>query len=501
MSNKNLKLLLPLISGLLTGISFIIPYFGFICFFSIVPLFYSILYCNNNLAFSSVFIFSFAFSLTSDIWFMNIGNDLTDNKLYAFFISLSIILLVSFVLALFHSIPFSIYKYIVSSKKIKVNVILLSFLYIFGEWISGVFPPIAFPWNRLCNIVSGITPFIQSASVLGGLFISLSILCINGYLSVFLHFLIYKKFKKSILAILCSMSIFSVNILYGYVVMNNKFPEKENHSVLLVQGNYPKKEKWNHVPEEIVKAYIEIAESKMSDTPDIVIFPETALSANIFKDQSLLKVLTEFCVKQNTTIITGAQLKGEELIYNVCAVITSDGIHPDIYRKQILVPFGEYNPFGIFTFISSDFSAGKECVTINTDIGKIGSVICFESIFSDSVSECVEDGAEVITILSNDSWLGASIPLYQHHTHSIIRAVENRRYVLTSTNTGISSVVTPYGKILAETEKNTKSSVSAEFCMMENLSIYAFTGNIIIIPSCIIILYGSIKTFYRNKRK
>ena len=116
MSNKNLKLLLPLISGLLTGISFIIPYFGFICFFSIVPLFYSILYCNNNLAFSSVFIFSFAFSLTSDIWFMNIGNDLTDNKLYAFFISLSIILLVSFVLALFHSIPFSIYKYIVSSK-------------------------------------------------------------------------------------------------------------------------------------------------------------------------------------------------------------------------------------------------------------------------------------------------------------------------------------------------------------------------------------------------
>ena len=87
-------------------------------------------------------------------------------------------------------------------------------------------------------------------------------------------------------------------------------------------------------------------------------------------------------------------------------------------------------------------------------------------------------------------------------SHAFSRGfIGEREGLVKELNSNISSVVTPYGKILAETEKNTKSSVSAEFCMMENLSIYAFTGNIIIIPSCIIILYGSIKTFYRNKRK
>ena len=136
-----------------------------------------------------------------------------------------------------------------------------------------------------------------------------------------------------------------------------------------------------------------------------------------------------------------------------------------IYLKRILVPFGEYNPFKLFKFqfTSTNFSPGEECSIINTENGNIGCAICFESVFPEASVDCVKAGAEVITVLTNDSWLGERLPLYQHHTHSIIRAVETNRYILTSTNTGISSVISNCGEIKSETDYNNEAVIEDTF--------------------------------------
>jgi apolipoprotein N-acyltransferase len=128
----------------------------------------------------------------------------------------------------------------------------------------------------------------------------------------------------------------------------------------------------------------------------------------------------------------------------------------------------------------------------------IGCAICFESVFPGSVSECVKEGAEAIIILTNDSWLGNIIPLYQHHSHSVMRAVENNRYVLTSTNTGISSVINNKGEVIVQSELNTESVIESSFYMNNDISFYTKYGDVVIFPSCMIIIFVCLKFVFRQ---
>ncbi|MGN0621756.1 MAG: apolipoprotein N-acyltransferase [Porcipelethomonas sp.] len=488
---SNSGIFLPVISGILTGTAYIVPFLSFLCFFSFIPLLYRILYNKMTCSFTPVFFFSFSYFIISDIWLMNIGFDVTENIFIASAVSLFILFMMSFVISVFCSLPFIIYKNI--RKNTVFNIALCGLLYIFGEWLSGSFYPFAFPWNRICNIPANIIPFIQTASIFGGLFISFLILIINGFLAAAIHQLIQIKIKQFSLYFLCAASVFILNISYGLIYICNETEYQEKYTAVIVQGNYFKEEKWETSPEEIAEKYLSLAKSKADCNTDIVIFPETAIKSNFFADPELLKPFTEFCRKNDAVIITGTKQNDRELNYNVCVCINSEGIQPDIYRKRFLVPFGEYSPVGDIKFISSDFSAGDECSLISTDIGKIGCVICFESVFPRSTAECVKNGAQVLTVLTNDSWLGKSVPLYQHHTHSVIRAVENRRFVLTSANTGISSVITPTGRIISQSGINCEDVTSAEFSMISKKSIYTQTGDTIILIPCIIILYGSAK--------
>lgn len=493
--SRLINLLLSMTAGAATGLGYIYQPLCFVCFFSAIPLFYNILFRNKGKAFSSVFMFSFSFSLVSDIWLINIGKESTDDPALSVLISIVVTVGVPAVIALFHSIPFIIYKHIQRNNLLDIGI--LSFLYILGEWLAGSLYPVAFPWNRLCCVVSGFTPFIQSASLFGGLFISLIIMLINGFLAAaFYMTLIKRNFGKTILPAISAVSIFLVNTVGGLAVMETHPEYDNNYRVLILQGNYPKKEKIGSSHKDIAEKYLSIAERESSESFDLVVLPETTFTSGFFDDEELIRTLSDFCRKNNSVVVTGAQLNENDIRYNITAAVTADGVHPDVYRKQLLVPFGEYSPVGSINFISSSFSAGDECGMINTDIGKIGCIICFESIFSGITADCVKNGAEVLTVLSNDSWLGRSIPLYQHHSHSVLRAVENRRFVLTSTNTGISSVVSPYGEISVKTDANTEAEILANFAMIRKNSFYTLAGDIVIIPSCILVLSGILKMIY-----
>src|SRR5262249_22410527 len=98
-----------------------------------------------------------------------------------------------------------------------------------------------------------------------------------------------------------------------------------------------------------------------------------------------------------------------------------------------------------------DFVSGSEYTVSDIDGHKVSTIICYESIFPNLVRQFVNRGSELIVLITNDGWFGQSSAPYQHLRMGVVRAVENRRYMVRATNTGISAIIDPYGRIEART--------------------------------------------------
>ncbi|MEG1457607.1 MAG: apolipoprotein N-acyltransferase, partial [Bacilli bacterium] len=161
------------------------------------------------------------------------------------------------------------------------------------------------------------------------------------------------------------------------------------------------------------------------------------------------------------------------------------------YSKRHLVPFGEYIPFkkSLEKIIPSmkdfqlmgELDPGDGFYLQKTEHGKIGGIICFESIFPSIVRGSVNEGAELIILVSNDSWFKDSSAVYQHHKQAIMRAVENNRYIVRAANTGISSFIDNKGRVIEETELLKEEVVNSKVSMISDRSIYSVVGDIIVL--------------------
>lgn len=487
------NIIFPLLSGIAVSFSYYSEKFSFLIFFALIPYLYSII---NKFNIYKLFVYSFSLYFFSIIWITNTVSKVTDNIFFRLIISFFLISAISLILSIQLNFPFLVFRF--GSFSVIKKAIIFPFIYIFGEWLQGIFSPIAFPWIRIGNIASPFTMFIQSASIFGTLFISLLILLINFSGALFFYYI--KSAKKYIFSF-SAFLIFSINLLFGYFSLNSANENKmKESSVIIVQGNFPKESKFTCSPEEILDKYLDLLCSCENEKADLILFPETSMHSDIYNVVNLRNKLYGVCCNFNSLLLFGSQYNLNEKYYNACMALFPKNKIEAVYLKRFLVPFGEYNPFNSdsLRFTATDFSAGNECGLIEFDKGLIGCSICYESIFPESVSESVNKGAEVITILTNDSWLGEKIPLYQHHSNSIMRAVENDRYVLTSTNTGISSVVSNKGKIITQSESNTDNVICSIFYLNNKITFYTKYGDIIILPSCLIIIFICIRYLFRQ---
>lgn len=491
--NIIINILFPFLSGTAVSFAYYSDKSAFLIFFALVPYLYSII-CKFNIY--KTLIFSFSLYYCSLIWISNIVSRATDNLVLRLLLSFFLVSAVSLILSFQLNIPLLIFRFI-TLFPVKTAVIF-PFIYILGEWIQGVCSPIAFPWIRLGNIASPFTAFIQSASVFGTLFISLIILFINTFIALFFYY--FNSVKKYIFAV-SAIFLISADLLFGYVSLTStEETRSEESSVIIVQGYFPKETKFTSEPEEILDKYISLLHSAETDKADLILFPETSMHSDIYTIDELKNKLYNLCRDYQALLLFGSQYNLDEKYYNACMALFPDNRIEAVYMKRQLVPFGEYNPFksDSLRFTATDFSAGEECSLIKSDKGLLGCAICFESVFPGSVSECVKEGAEAIIILTNDSWLGDTIPLYQHHSHSVMRAVENNRYVLTATNTGISSVINNKGEVINQSQINTEYVICETFYMNNYISFYTRYGDVVIFPSCLIIIFVCLKFVFRQ---
>jgi apolipoprotein N-acyltransferase len=154
----------------------------------------------------------------------------------------------------------------------------------------------------------------------------------------------------------------------------------------------------------------------------------------------------------------------------------------DRYDKIKLVPFGEFvpPPFGWVNRITKeagDFVPGNRIVIFQVGGHRLGSFICYESAFPDLVRQFAKDGAEVLINLSNDGYFGHSAAYEQHLELVRMRAAENRRWILRSTNDGITAMIDPAGRVVERLPAHQELGTTMQYRYVQETTPYTRHGD------------------------
>ena len=172
-------------------------------------------------------------------------------------------------------------------------------------------------------------------------------------------------------------------------------------------------------------------------------------------------------------------------VYNSAALIDPNGREVFLYDKVHLVPFSEYLPFGDwFAFVkkitldTGNFTPGTERkVGTLTDGRRFGVYICYEAVFPSEVRQFTANGAELLITISNDGWFGRTDAPEQHVDMARLRAIENRRWMIRSTNNGYTVSVDPYGREVASIPTDIRASLNAPYAYRDDMTLYTRWGD------------------------
>lgn len=437
---------------------------------------------KKSILFKYAYIFCFFYYLSIYYWFYSLyPMDMMDfSKGTAIFVVIFAWIAISAVHALELSLAFLVYSFI-RPKKAWQKALLLPSLWLIFEYVEelGI---LGFPWARIGMSQYFFLPIIQSASLFGPYFISFILVLFATLLSLFV--------MGNKRAITVAVSIFVANLIFGIIYMNVPFDIQNTASTAIVQGNIASGEKWSGKVSAHEK-YLSLSLDIKEDT-DIIVWPETATSRSISEYSSSLADYTHLSRLKTAELYTGAFYYDDSGRYNSLFFIDEKGITQRPYAKRHLVPFGEFLPFRTFfkTFIppltklnmiSSDLTPGTDSAVFESEYGKIGGLVCFDSIFQSLARQSVKDGAQLLMVVTNDSWYKDSSAIFQHNAQSVFRAIENRRFVVRAANTGVSSFIDQNGRILEYLDPLVEGVIYTNVSFINSKTLYTYLGDIVVL--------------------
>jgi apolipoprotein N-acyltransferase len=371
-------------------------------------------------------------------------------------------------------------------------------------------------WNLLAYSQYKQLPIIQIADITGSYGVSFLIVLVNLAIFSILSILSNKdkvkvdvKVRAAFKALVVSIVLVPV-LLYGYNRIEKvsfKDTQSEKITLSLIQGNIAQPHKWNaQYKDYILDTYSKLTLKAAQDKPDIIIWPETSIPGYLNKDSRLMSYVETLSRKTRTPILAGTPMahvdeKAKEVELNSAVLFSDKGRQLQRYDKLHLVMFGEFVPFeryfpGIRKFvpITGNFIPGDEYTLFQLpDVSSqltsdFGVLICFEDIFPGLVRQFVKKGALFMVNITNDAWFGKSAAPYQHAANSVFRAVENRRPLARSANTGLTCFIDRAGKIKAKSlfiEGHITDSIV--LCQDNTLTFYTKYGDIFILLCLLIV--------------
>ena len=223
-------------------------------------------------------------------------------------------------------------------------------------------------------------------------------------------------------------------------------------------------------------------------TPNFVVWPESPASF-LDSDQTYRDFMEQLARRSATPILAddlslaGRNSDGGYSLYNSASFFREDGSYGGRYDKIHLVPFGEYVPYKpLFFFVGHllddlSFIPGTQRVLFEDHGRKYGAFICYESIFGDEIRQFVGRGAQVLVNLSDDGWYGDTSAPWEHLDMVRMRAIENDRWVLRSTNTGVTASIDPHGRIVDQMPRHIRGALLAKFDFIDGITFYTRHGD------------------------
>jgi apolipoprotein N-acyltransferase len=252
-------------------------------------------------------------------------------------------------------------------------------------------------------------------------------------------------------------------------------------SVALVQGNVPQEMKWR--PERAAQTLADYAAHIRAADAQLIVLPETAFPL-FYQDlrPSYLAELRALASERGADILAGVPTGDlEGAYYN--SVVSIGALPAQFYHKHHLVAFGEFVPPGFGWIVKvlhiplSDFARGDKVQKPLAVAGQKAALnICYEDVFGEEIIRALPEATLLVNV-TNDAWFGDSLASWQHAQMSQMRALEAGRYMLRSTNTGVTAIIDPKGRVVSTLPEFVSATLSGEAQGFEGMTPYARWGN------------------------
>lgn len=345
-----------------------------------------------------------------------------------------------------------------------------------------------FPWDLLGITQVDNIPLSRIATVTGVYGISFEIVIVGSAWAAM--FLVPRERRKPLLIAAIAATVI---LQAGRLVSAPAIPTDKGAT--LVQANIPILEGADWTRDYFETTLNELSAISLSQAgshhSDLIVWPESPApfysSDPIFRNS-----ISNLARQANTWVLVGSigitnaseSPQQPTRIYNSGQLVSPTGEWVSRYDKIHLVPFGEYVPFKrMFAFAGGltkevgDFTPGASRQPLEADATKLGVFICYESIFPDEVRRFAADGAQVLVNISNDGWYGDSGAYAQHLKQARMRAVENDRWLLRDTNTGVTAAIDPFGRVVASVPRKVRTALQAPYALSETTTFYTRHGD------------------------
>ncbi len=476
------ELLSPL-AGVLLTLAFAPYHFSYLALVSLAIVFWSWLDCTPLRAGLRAYLFGLGLFGSGISWVYISIHDFGGAPVVG---AVLLTLLVVFFWSLFPALTGYLSVKIFAKKYKNKLIWVFPFIWILIEYYRGYWLLNGFPWLQVAytQIETPLKGFVPVIGVYGtGLLLALSASLIVTALT---------KSVKYRYVVLCLLLIWGS----GLYLQTIKWTQKAGDaiSVALIQGNVSQDQKWlldNRV--KTLRRYHQLTTQNWD--ADVIIWPETAIPAYLSQvKENYLDPLSAEAKAHDTDLIVSLPASNEQ--HQHFNTVLTLGKNEGRYDKNHLLPFGEYLPLQpVSGFILEslnihlgNFTSGGDTQPLLKAGGySFNTSICYEDAFASEAKRGQPEAAFLVNV-TNDAWFGDSLEPHQHMQIAQMRALETGRYLLRTTNTGVTAIVAPDGTIVSKLPMFKQAVLRGNIHPMEGLTVYARLEDEMIILVLIILL-------------
>ena len=480
------------VSGAALSLSFTGRYLGIYSWICVGVLLLTVLGARRHVAFECGFLHAIFFVFTSVPW---IATVLTVHGGLPVWGGWGVLLLIAMAWGLLIG-GFALAVQRLSQRSIALACTGAPFLWVTAEFVRAHLPEISFPWNLLGYPASGNLGLAQMTTVTGIYGLSFVVAGFNALLAWALASDKLQPKKRWGIAVAVTAML-----LVAMMVGPRVLPKAEaHHFARAVQVNFPEVPEypadWFQKNAVQMEELEKLSLAPSAEKPDLLVWPEAPAPFS-FQDSQFAKIASNLAIHFGHPFVAGVIEwkppvdpsdripRGGLAPYNSAGLVDPQGQRVFVYDKVHLVPFGEYEPFPLIHRVVSSvsdevggFHKGNKYAVGRLPNGySFGVFICYEAIYAGEVRRFAANGAQLFLNISNDGWFGRSAAAEQHVRMARVRAVENRRWIVRSTNNGFTVSIDPYGRIIEPLLPDVRAAVDLPYDFRTDETIYTRFGD------------------------